>query len=72
MVRSLCDRLRSRYRIALAEVADNDVHTRGVLGFAVVGNDRRQVRSVIDAVMETVNETCPADVVEQEVEVMQW
>jgi len=56
----------------VAEVADNDVHSRGVIGFAVVGNDRRRVRSVVDAVLQTVEETCPADVVEQEVEVADW
>ena len=72
VVRGLVDRLRARHRISVAEVADNDVHNRGVVGFAVVGNDRRRVRSVVDAVLQTVEETCPADVVEQEVEVADW
>jgi len=72
VVRGLVDRLRARHRIAVAEVADNDDHTRGVVGFAVVGNDRVRVRAVVDDVMRTVEETCPAEVVEQEMEVEDW
>ena len=72
VVRGLVDRVRARHRVAIAEVADNDVHDRGVVGFAVVGNDRRAVRSVLDAVMRTVEDTCPAEVVESEVEVTEW
>ena len=72
VVRGLVDRLRSRHRVAVAEVADNDVHTRGVIGFSVVGNDRTRVRAVVDTVLRTAVETCAAEVVEEEVEVMEW
>ena len=45
VVKGLADRLRARHHISVAEVADNDLHDRGMLGFAVVGNERQYVRS---------------------------
>ena len=72
VVRGLVDRLRARHRIAVSETAENDTHDRGVVGFAVVGNDRRRVRAVLDDVLRTVEETCPAEVIDQELEVVDW
>lgn len=72
VVRGLIDRLRARHRISVAEVADNDDHERGVIGFAVVGSDRTRVRAVLDDVLRTVDETCPADVVTRDLEVEDW
>ena len=52
VVRSVLDRLRHRFRIAAAEVEDNDVHNHAVLGFAAVSNDARHARSVLSQVLE--------------------
>ena len=72
VVRGLADRIRQRHRVSVAEVGALDVHTRGELGFAVVGNDRTYVRSVVDDVLRTAVETCPAEIVDEEIEVMEW
>ena len=57
VVKSVIQRTRNRFNVAMAEVDDNDVHGRAVLGFAVVGNDKRFVNSVIDKIVDFVEET---------------
>lgn len=52
VVRSLIDRLRHRFRVAAAEVEDNDVHNHAVLGFATVSNDSRHARAILGQVVE--------------------
>lgn len=46
MVRKLKDRARARFRIPLSEVASQDTWQRIVLGFAVVGGDRRTITAL--------------------------
>ncbi len=48
VVRKVVDRLRSRFNVAVAEVGDNDVWQRAVIGIAAVANDRSFVNEVLD------------------------
>jgi len=50
LVRSAVDRVRSRFNVSVAEVADNDLWQRSVLGVAAVGNDRAFVNETLDKV----------------------
>jgi len=54
LVRSALDRVRSRFNVAAAEVADNDLWQRSVLGVAAVGNDRAFVNETLDKVADFV------------------
>src|SRR3989449_11671834 len=47
-VRKVVDRLRSRFNVAAAEVGENDVWQRAVIGIAAVANDRSFVNEVLD------------------------
>lgn len=51
VVKSLLERARTRFHVAAAEVDDLDAHRRATLGFAVVSNDARHARSVMDKVV---------------------
>src|SRR5438309_11015406 len=48
VVRKVVDRLRSRFNVAAAEVGENDVWQRAVIGIAAVSNDRSFVNEVLD------------------------
>ena len=48
VVKSVLERTRARFHVTAAEVADMDNHRRATLGFAVVSNDARHARSVLD------------------------
>jgi hypothetical protein len=54
VLRRIKDRVKQKFNAAIAEVEDNDVWQRGVLGLAVVGNDRRFVESALDEVIRFV------------------
>jgi uncharacterized protein YlxP (DUF503 family) len=70
VVRSVIDRMRHRFRVAAAEVEDNDVHNLAVLGFAAVSNDARHARSIMSNVLEFLRNSPHALVGDHEVEIL--
>ena len=54
LLRSAIDRVKARYNVAVAEVAENDLWQKSVLGVAAVGNDRAFVNETLDKVAEFV------------------
>jgi uncharacterized protein YlxP (DUF503 family) len=54
VIRRVKDRTRNKFNVAIAEVEDNDVWQRAVLGLALVGNERRFVDSALDEVVRFV------------------
>jgi uncharacterized protein len=70
VVRSLLDRLRHRFRVAAAEVEDNDVHNHAVLGFAAVSNDVRHAQSILTQVVEFVRNSPHALLGEYDLEIV--
>ena len=67
VLRRVKDRVRSKFNAAIAEVDDNDVWQRGVVGLALVGNDRRFVESALDEVVRFVRDLAEATNVEREI-----
>jgi uncharacterized protein YlxP (DUF503 family) len=54
VLRRVKDRCKQKFNVAVAEVEENDVWQRAVLGLAVVGNERRFVESALDEVIRYV------------------
>ena len=48
VVRKVVDRLRSRFNVTVAEVGENDIWQRAVIGIGAVSNDRSFVNEVLD------------------------
>lgn len=65
VVRRAVDRARARFNVAIAEVADQDVHRRAVIGLAVVSNDRRHANSMIDEIVSMIESSVDALLVER-------
>lgn len=70
VVRSLIDRLRHRFRVAAAEVGDNDVHNHAVVGFACVSNDSRHAQAVLSQVLEFLRNSPHALVGNHDLEIL--
>lgn len=70
VVRRVIDRVRHRFNVAIAEVADMDVHRRAVLGMAVVSNSASHASSMIDAVIGQVQGSTDAPLVERSLEIV--
>jgi len=67
-LRRVKDRVRQKFGVAIAEVGDNDVWQRGVLGLATVGNQRRFVESALDEVIRFVEDEAEVTRVERDVQ----
>ena len=51
ILRSMKDRVKRKFNVSIAEVGDQDIWKRSVLGIACVGNDRGRVNQVLDQVL---------------------
>lgn len=71
VVRSIVDRLRHRYNVAVAEVGALDAHKSAVLGLAVVSNDARHANSMIDTLVSAVAGASEALVVDRRMEIIE-
>jgi len=54
VVRKITDRVRARYNVSIAEVAENDLWQRSVVGVTAVGNDHAFVNESLDKVADFV------------------
>lgn len=70
IVRSVVDRTRARFPVAIAEVDALDTFRRAVLGVTAVGSDGGHVREVLDAVVRDVESLYVAPMVGHEVRVV--
>ena len=51
VIRSLRDRLRSKFNVSVAEVDDNEAWQLATLGIACVSNDSRHANEVLESVV---------------------
>jgi len=54
IVRSLKDRIRNKFNVAVAEVDNNDVWRSASLGIAAVANDARFIDSALSKVLDFI------------------
>jgi uncharacterized protein len=55
VVKSLVERLKSRFNVSAAEVDRQDVHTTGVIGIAIVSGDSNFLEQCIDTVVNFIH-----------------
>jgi uncharacterized protein len=68
VLRRIKDRARHKFNVAIAEVEDNDVWQRGVIGVALVGNERRFVEGALDEVVRFVRGEAEVTNAEREIQ----
>lgn len=70
IVRSMTDRVKNRFNVAVAEVGSNDKWQRIELGFSAVGNDRRHIDSSLNHILTFLESLCIAEIVNFEMEIL--
>ncbi len=70
IVKSLIEKSRNRFNVAVAEVADQDVHQKAAIGIAVIGNDGRVINSLLDRIIGFMESIGEADLVSSEIELI--
>jgi hypothetical protein len=69
VVKSVIERARAKFHVASAEVGDLDQHRRATLGFAVVSNDARHARSVLDKLVGFVAGASQAQLIDHAISI---
>ena len=69
VVKSLTDRIRSRFNVSVADVGDQNLWQRAVIGVAVVANDGRFVNEVLSKVLALVSSDPRAEVIDKSLEI---
>ena len=67
-LRKMIDRTRARYNVSIAEVGENDVRQRAILGVTAVANDHSFVNEVLDKVVRDLEALGAAELVNREME----
>jgi uncharacterized protein YlxP (DUF503 family) len=69
VVKSLIARLQNNFNASVAEVGANDVYQRAEIGFAMVGNDRAQINSKVDKLLNMAEDLGLAEIIDSETEI---
>lgn len=70
VVRSMVDKVKSRFNVSIAEVGSNDKWQKIELGISAVGNDRRHVDSSLNHVLSFIDSLYLAETVHTEMEII--
>ncbi len=70
VVRSMIDKVKSRFNVAIAEVGSNDKWQKIELGISAVGNDRRHIDSSLNKVLNFLDSLYLAPIVNTEIEII--
>jgi len=71
VVRSVVQRLRNRFNVAVAEIGGQDTWQRAVLGITATGIDRTQVRGVLTRVLAFIEDLHLAEVTNSDIELLE-
>ncbi|MFO7986558.1 MAG: DUF503 domain-containing protein [Desulfatiglandaceae bacterium] len=69
VVRSMVDKVKSRFNVAIAEVGSNDMWQKIELGICAVGNDARFIDSSLSHVRDFLDSLYLAQMVDSEMEI---
>jgi uncharacterized protein YlxP (DUF503 family) len=71
VIRSLMERLRRQFNVAVAEVEEQDAWQTAVIGLAVVSNEAGHAARQLDRIVEAIEQSrLDAEVVDRQMDVM--
>jgi len=72
ILKRVIDRVKNKFNVSIAEVGKNDLWQSAQIGFCIVGNDRRFINSSLDKVIFFIEELNSADIVDSEIELLNY
>lgn len=70
VLKRITARVRNKFQVSIAEVGENDLWQNSSIGFCMIGNDRAFVNSVLDKVIDFIENLYLAEIVDQNIEIM--
>lgn len=71
VIKSLVERIHSRYRVSVAEIGHHELHQRSEIGIAVVARSEQDVERVMDGIRRLVDERLDAVVTRWQPDVLE-
>ncbi len=68
VVKSILGRIKARFNVAASEVGSQDVYELATLGFAVCGPDQRLLNTVLDNILDFIEDNADAEVADSQLE----
>lgn len=70
VVKSIIDKTKNKFNVSIAEVDDNDLHQSIVIGIACVSTDKRHADSMLQNVLNFIEENTDAVIQDIETELL--
>ena len=70
IVRSMVDKVKHKFNVAIAEIGSNDKWQKIELGISTVGNDRRHIDSSLAKVLSFLDSLYLAEIVDSKIEIL--
>ena len=67
---SLKDRIRGKFNVSVAEVGEQDLWQKAVLGVACVANEKAYVNQVLDQVLNQIRSVPMVEIVQSRIELL--
>ena len=70
VVKAVIARVRNHFNASMAEIEDNDIYQRAVIGVALVGNETGVVNAKMDKILDFVEALGLAEMTDSEMEII--
>jgi uncharacterized protein YlxP (DUF503 family) len=67
---SLKERIRGKFNVSVAEVGEQDLWQKAILGIACVANEGAHVNQVLDQVLNVIRSVPPVELVQSRIELL--
>ena len=69
ILKSMKERLRSEYNVAVAEVGSNDIWQRAEIGIACVGNDQARIHHILAKIVDKIRYNTSVSIIDYQTDV---
>jgi uncharacterized protein len=70
VVKAIVARIRNHFNASVAEVADNDIYQRAIIGISLVGSDRRMINAKLDKLFNFAEDLGIAEMIDTQLEII--
>ena len=70
VVKAIVARIRNHFNASVAEVADNDIYQRAVIGVILVGSDPRLINAKLDKMFNFAEDLGLAEMIDAQLEII--
>jgi len=70
VLKSLKDKIRAKFNVSVAEIEDNELWQRAVLGIALVSNERKFIDQVMNQIFNLVSQEQEVEITDQKLEIL--